>query len=151
MLASCKLNQDPGAKKWRPRGRFEGISSFILRERIFWWGFFFSFFFLFPFFFFFFFGPHLGHTEVPRPEVKLELQLPAYTIATATSDPSCTCDLHHNSQQHQILNPLSEARNRTCILMDTRQVLHLLSHNGNSEGPFKGLRKIFSQIYCFAS
>ena len=27
--------------------------------------------------------------------------------------------LHHCSRQHWILNPLSEARNRTCILMDT--------------------------------
>ena len=27
-------------------------------------------------------------------------------------------DLHHSSQQHQILNPLSEARDQTFILMD---------------------------------
>uniref|UniRef100_A0A8D1KYM2 Catenin alpha-3 n=1 Tax=Sus scrofa TaxID=9823 RepID=A0A8D1KYM2_PIG len=33
---------------------------------------------------------------------------------------SCICDLHHNSQQLQILNPLSEARDRTCVLMDNR-------------------------------
>ena len=32
--------------------------------------------------------------------------------------------LHHNSQQHQILNPESEARDQTCILMDTSQVHH---------------------------
>jgi len=44
---------------------------------------------------------------------------PAYTTATATWDPSCICDLHHGSQQRWILNPLSEARDRTCILMDT--------------------------------
>ena len=36
-------------------------------------------------------------------------------------DPSHTCDLHHSSWQHQILNPLGEARDRTCILMDTSQ------------------------------
>ena len=42
--------------------------------------------------------------------------------ATATWDPSHVCDLHHGSWQHRILNPLSEARNRTCILMDTYQV-----------------------------
>ena len=28
-------------------------------------------------------------------------------------DPSRVCDLHHSSQQHQILNPLSEARDQT--------------------------------------
>jgi len=32
------------------------------------------------------------------------------------------CNLHHSSQQHQILNPLSKARDRTCILMDTSRV-----------------------------
>ena len=30
--------------------------------------------------------------------------------------------LHHSSRQHQILNPLSKARDRTCILMDPSQV-----------------------------
>ena len=33
-------------------------------------------------------------------------------------DPSCICDLHHSSWQCQILNPLSEARDWTCILVD---------------------------------
>ena len=46
--------------------------------------------------------------QVPRLGVKSELQLPAYTTATATPDPSSVCDLHHSSQQCQILNPLSE-------------------------------------------
>ena len=41
-------------------------------------------------------------------------------------------DLSHSLWQHWILNPLSEARNRTHILMDTSQVLNPLSHNGNS-------------------
>ena len=51
--------------------------------------------------------------EVPRLGVKSELQLPAYTTATATPDPSHICDLHHSSVQRQILNPRSEARDRT--------------------------------------
>ena len=34
--------------------------------------------------------------------------LPAYTTATATPDPRGICDLHYSSQQHWILNPLSE-------------------------------------------
>ena len=47
-------------------------------------------------------------------------------------DLSCVCDLYHSSRQHQILNPLSETRDQTCILMDTSWVLNPLSHNGNS-------------------
>ena len=46
----------------------------------------------------------------------MELQLPAYTTATATPDPSCVCNPHHSSRQCRILNPLSEARDRTCHL-----------------------------------
>ena len=61
-------------------------------------------------FFLCFLGPHLWHMEVPRLGVQLELQLLTYTTATATSDPSCVCDLYHSSQQCQILDPLSEAR-----------------------------------------
>jgi len=55
--------------------------------------------------------------EVPRLGVESELLLPAYARATATQDPSRICNLHHSSQQHQILNPLSEARGRTQNLM----------------------------------
>ena len=43
--------------------------------------------------------------------------LPAYARATEMPDPSCVCDLHHNSQQRQIFNPLSEARDWTCNLI----------------------------------
>uniref|UniRef100_A0A4X1WCH5 Uncharacterized protein n=1 Tax=Sus scrofa TaxID=9823 RepID=A0A4X1WCH5_PIG len=70
--------------------------------------------------------------EIPRLGIESELQLPAYTTATATQDPSHICDLHHSSQQCWILNPLSEARDQTCDLMDTRQVHNPLSHGGNS-------------------
>ena len=38
--------------------------------------------------------------------------------ATATPDLSHICDLHHSSRQRRMLNPLSEARDRTCNLMD---------------------------------
>ena len=40
--------------------------------------------------------------------VEQELQLLAYTTATATAmwDPSRVSDLHHSSQQHRSLNPL---------------------------------------------
>ena len=57
------------------------------------------FFFFFFFFSFCFLGPHPWHMVIPRLGVELELQLPAYTTAAATPDPSCVCDLHHSSRQ----------------------------------------------------
>ena len=60
--------------------------------------------------------------EVPRLGDELELQLPAYTTATATPDPSCVGDLHRSSRQCWILNPLSETRGGTCVLVDTSQI-----------------------------
>ena len=42
----------------------------------------------------------------------------ATATATAAPEPSRVCDLHHSSQQRQSLNPLSEARERTFVLMD---------------------------------
>ena len=58
--------------------------------------------------------------------------------------------LHHSSQQCWILSLLSEARDQTCILMDTSQACNLLSHSGNS--PFKLTleikdRLLFSNLY----
>ena len=38
------------------------------------------------------------HMEVPRLRVESDLQLPAYTTATATPDPSRICNLHPSSQ-----------------------------------------------------
>ena len=61
---------------------------------------------------------HLWHVEVSGLGVESELQPPANAIATATPDLSYVCDLHHSSQ-HQILNLLNEAGDRTQILMDT--------------------------------
>ena len=56
--------------------------------------------------------------EVPRLGIKSELHLAAYTTAIATWDLSRICNPHHSSQQHRILNPLSEARDQIRILMD---------------------------------
>ena len=47
-------------------------------------------------------------------------------------DSNRVCSLHHSSQQRQILNVLSRARDRTRVFMDTSQVLNPLSHSGNS-------------------
>ena len=57
-----------------------------------------------------------------RLRVESELQPPAYTIATATQDPSHVCNLHRSSRQSRILNPLSEARDQTCVFRDPSRV-----------------------------
>ena len=79
---------------------------------------------LFPFLFFFFFFFWLFRT------IPLQMEFPGYgwhwscslqptplpqqhrILATSTN-------LHRSSCQHQILNPLSEARDQTCVLKDT--------------------------------
>ena len=68
-----------------------------------------------------FLGPYLWHIEVPRLGLELELQLPAYTTAMTMQAMSHVCDLHCSSLQRQILNTLSEARDRTHILMNPHQ------------------------------
>ena len=65
-----------------------------------------------------FLGMHLWHMEFPRLEVQSELQPLAYTTVTAMPDLSCICNLYHSSWQCWMLNPLSEARDQTLILMD---------------------------------
>ena len=52
-------------------------------------------------------GLHPWHMEVPRLGDKSELQLLAYTIATAMPDPSYICDLHHSSWTCWTLNQLN--------------------------------------------
>ena len=70
-------------------------------------------------FVFCFLGPHPWHMEVPRLRAESELQPPAHATATAMQRPSCISDPHHSSWQHQILDPLSKARDITRILMDS--------------------------------
>ena len=70
----------------------------------------------------FFLGPHLQHMEAPRLRVKSELQLPAIATATLGSEPSLQPTPQLWQWQWGILNPLSEARDRTCNLMDTSWV-----------------------------
>lgn len=68
---------------------------------------------------YFFLGPHPWYMEIPGLGVKSEL---AHATATATLDLSGLCDLHHRPWQCWILNPLSEARDGTCVLVDTSQI-----------------------------
>ena len=76
--------------------------------------------------------------EFRRIRVELELQLPACTtaIAMAIPDWKCICDLRHSLQQWWILNPLSEAKDKSRILMDSGWVCNPLSHNRNSHSFF---------------
>ena len=93
------------------------------------------------------------HMEVPRLGVESELRLPAYTTATAMRDPCHVYDLHHSSWQYQVPNPLSEARDQTCILMDTSWI-HF--HCGTTGTPLNSylhayvhMCKIFPKIYSW--
>ena len=92
------------------------------------------------FFFFCFLGLHPLYMKVPRLGVKLELQLLAYATATAMPDLSCICNLHHSSQQCQIPDPLSEAKDQTSILMDTSQILFCCATGGAPSSLFILLR-----------
>ena len=83
-----------------------------------------------------FLGPHPRHMDISRLVVKLELQLPAYTTGTATWAPRHICNLHHSSRQHQILNPLSEARDGTCILRGTSWICFCCTTMGTPVGSF---------------
>ena len=80
------------------------------------------------FIYFCFLGLHAQHMEAPRLGAELELQLLAYTTATATAtrDVSRVFNLHYSLWQRQIPEPLSEARDRICILIDTSQT-HFLT------------------------
>ena len=92
---------------------------------------------MFCFCFVFLLGPHMQHMELPRLGVELELQLPAYTTATATRDRSCVCELHHSSQQQRrILNPPSEARDRTHNLTVPSQISFCCATTGTPSSPF---------------
>ena len=75
--------------------------------------------------------------------------VPAYTTAIATQDPSHIFDLHHSSQQCHILNSLSKARNRTCILMDTSQIHFHWAMTGTPVHIFVNLMLPHSLFFVF--
>ena len=72
--------------------------------------------------------------EVPGLRVELKPQLPTYATTT-TQDPSRICNLYHISQQCQIHKPLKRARDRICILRETK-LDPSLSHSENSKTLF---------------
>ena len=79
--------------------------------------------------FFFFSQPHLWHMEVPGLGVKLELQLPAYAMATAmpVSVNFITACSNAGSLTHRVRLGVELASSRR-----QRWVLNLLNHNWNS-------------------
>ena len=80
-LVNTTILYSLSAKNWRSYGRRQLGNSFYL----------------FYLFIFGFLGLHLQHMEVPRLEVESELQLLAYTTATARQDLSHVYDLRHSS------------------------------------------------------
>ena len=76
-------------------------------------------------------GPHWPHMEVPR----LGVQSPQPTPQPTAWDPSCVCDLHHSSQQCQILNPLSKAGDQTCNLIVSSQICFHCTTTGTPRMP----------------
>ena len=78
-----------------------------------------------------FLGLNPWHMEVPRLGVELELQLLAYTTVIEMQDLGHVCKLHRSSWQCRILNPLSEARDLTCVLMDTSWARYHSTMTGN--------------------
>ena len=72
----------------------------------------------YSFFFFFFRATPTTYGSSQARGAASELQLPAYTTVTATWDLIHVCNLHHSSGQRKILNPLSEARDQTRVVMD---------------------------------
>ena len=69
------------------------------------------------FFFFALLGLNPQHMKVPRLRVESELR---QSHSNVEFEPCLR--LHHSSQQRQILNPVSEVRDRTHVLMDPSQV-----------------------------
>ena len=100
------------------QGKIKLPGLLILDPLIWLQSFFFSFLFfsfLFSFLSFCFFRATPEAYGSSHARVKLELQLPASTIATETQDPSRVCKLHHSSPQCWILNLLSMAGDQTHI------------------------------------
>ena len=85
-----------------------------------------------------FLGPHPWHMKIPRLGVKLALQL--LDLPNSHSQSKAGPKPHlpptpHSSGQCQILNPLSEARNWTHILMDPSWVCYHWATTGTPHWP----------------
>ena len=84
--------------------------------------------------------------EVPRLGVESRPHLLAYTTATAMQDPSHIFNLHHIPRPRWILNPLSEARDRTRNLMVSSRIRFRWATTGTLAF-FSFFHSIF--VFCF--
>ena len=82
------------------------------------------------------------HMEVPSLGVEWELQLPAYTTATARHDRSHVCDIHYTTA-HSLL---SDARNGTYIFTDTSQTRFCCATMGTPIKTFRVSLTICSSV-----
>ena len=80
-------------------------------------------------------------------QVRGQDQLPTCATATAMPDPSHICDLRHSSLQLWIPDPLSEARDRTCKLMDISWICSHYATTGTSNSCILVHEKKFTIIY----
>ena len=85
---------------------------------------------------FLFFCGHAYDIRSSQAKGRIRAAAGVYTTAMATLDLSHICNLCCSLWQCWILNSQSQAGDRSHILMETSQVLNLLSHNGNSECGF---------------
>ena len=126
------------------------VLYFLSSSRCFIWVFFIFIFisFFFLFFFCLFRAALMAYGGSQARGCWIRIQLPTYTIAEATRDLSCICNLHHSSWQCCILNALSEARDRACIFTDTSQVRFSWAMRGTPES-FLNLSFLLSSCLCF--
>ena len=88
--------------------------------------------------------------EVSRLGVKSELQLPAYTTATAIRHLCLISDLCYSSRQHRILNPQLRPGIEPTSSQKLCWVLNLLSCNGNSWPSLSSQTFLFKKTLAFA-
>ena len=76
-------------------------------------------------FFFVFFGGRAAPVAYGGSQARVPVRAVTTDLcrATATWDLNRICNLHHSSEQHQILDPLSKARYQTHVLMDSSHYL----------------------------
>ena len=83
-----------------------------------------------------FLGPHPWHMGVLRLGSNRSCNCQLIPQAQQCRVLATSANLHCSSEQHQILNPLSKARDWTHILMDTSWVHNPVSHNGIPSSSF---------------
>ena len=98
-------------------------------------------FFFFFFFFLFFLGYTLGIWKFPGLGSNWNYRYQPTQLYHSHSNPdlSCICNLYHGSQQCLIINPLSEVRDRTLVLMATTWVHY---HGATTWTPWSTFEKV---------